>query len=58
MENSCEYPTSFQIVLAGTYSRITVTAPADIAGTYGCAPAMFGSTNAKAGSEVSTLRSL
>ena len=46
---------SFQIVIAGTYSRITVTAPAEVAGTYGCAPAMFGSTNAKAGSEISTL---
>ena len=46
---------SFQFANGGTYSKITVTAPADIAGTYGCAPAMFGSTNAKVGSEVSTV---
>ena len=33
--------------------QITVTAPAEVAGTYGCAPYKFGSTNAKAGSEIS-----
>ena len=44
------------VEINASYSYITVTAPASIAGNYGCMPTLFGATSAKDGQLTSTLK--